>query len=426
MIMQAPQLPVLDPLPPADEPAGVIVGAVSILNTYMPVFILAFLATLASTPIVRRIAEAAGIVDKPDAARKHHARATPYLGGAAVFLGLMVGLAASYLALRGPAADLPPVPVAVVVGMLAIGFTGLADDIWKWDPRLKIAGQLVAAAALAYEEIGTGVAAGVLQPVFGPADAPLFGLVDFGFTNATLYYWAGTAAVAAFVLGGCNAANLIDGLDGLLSGTGAIMAAGLVAIALLMATTLEVRDMDQTHAAARVILPLILLGALLGFLPWNFNPAVIFLGDCGSLLIGYCLVTTIMMFAEPGSVSLVFAGLIVFALPIIDTMLAIIRRKVAGLPMSAPDANHLHHQLKRSLGSVRKAVLALYAVTAGFALLGMTLAAVALLTSARVLVIYSIVVVVLLFFVVVGYKQAWLKRELARGTSSGADAANGK
>jgi small basic protein len=101
---------------------------------------------------------------------------------------------------------------------------------------------------------------------------------------------------------------------------------------------------------AAMPLRLALLGGVLGFLPWNFNPAVIFLGDCGSLLIGYLLVVIILLLGEQGQTHLVFAGLIIFSLPIMDTSLAILRRKLAGVSMSQADANHIHHLAKRALG----------------------------------------------------------------------------
>ena len=113
-------------------------------------------------------------------------------------------------------------------------------------------------------------------------------------------------------------------------------------------------------AGARIVLCMALLGAVLGFLPHNFKPASIFLGDCGSLLLGYMCVVIILMLGEHGQTHLVFAGLIVFAVPIIDTTLAIIRRKLAGTPMSAGDDQHLHHQLKRAAG--RRAAGGVHAV----------------------------------------------------------------
>src|SRR5690606_9408183 len=127
-----------------------------------------------------------------------------------------------------------PVPMAVVIGMFAIALTGLADDVWGWDPRLKIAAQLVAAAALAIENVGVNVAAGVLVPTFGHENLIWHLPTPMGGSTVAVVCWVGTAVIAVFVLGGCNAANVIDGLDGLLSGVVAIVAIGLLAISLLM------------------------------------------------------------------------------------------------------------------------------------------------------------------------------------------------
>ena len=153
------------------------------------------------------------------------------------------------------------------------------------------------------------------------------------------------AIVAALVLGGCNAANLIDGLDGLLSGTTAIIGGGLLIISLLLALHLTGSDLAKlestlptavveseglTLAGARIALCMALIGASIGFLAFNFNPAMIFLGDAGSLLIGYFCVTIILTLGELGQTHFVVAGLIVFGLPIVDTVLAITRRKSAG------------------------------------------------------------------------------------------------
>ena len=111
------------------------------------------------------------------------------------------------------------------------------------------------------------------------------------------------------------------------------------------------------------------MGACMGFLPHNFNPARIFLGDCGSLLLGYTTIVIVLLLGQTGKTHLVIAGLIIYALPVLDTILAICRRKLAGLPMSVPDDRHFHHVLKKRYG-VKKAVLILYAVAVAFALLG--------------------------------------------------------
>ncbi|MBT8484126.1 MAG: undecaprenyl/decaprenyl-phosphate alpha-N-acetylglucosaminyl 1-phosphate transferase [Phycisphaerales bacterium] len=399
----------LEPLVSVVQPGG----AIDLLNAYAHLFVGAFLVTLLATPIIRRLAIAAGVVDHPDSDRKMHAYPVAYLGGMAVFLGLIVAIGMSYFTGTHLPAGFLPVPFAVVIGMVAITFTGLADDVWGWDPRLKIAGQLVAAAALAMESVGVKVAAGLLTPVARWVD-PLLGSQELVFTFNTplgvasfdTVYWVGTALIAIFVLGGCNSANLIDGLDGLLSGVVGVVAIGLLAICLLLAPVAgALPEGEVSLAGARIVLSVALLGAVLGFLPHNFNPASIFLGDCGSLLLGYMCVVIILMLGDRGQTHLVFAGLIVFSLPIIDTTLAIIRRRLAGTPMSAADDQHIHHQLKRSLGGVKRAVFALYGISALFAVVGVTLVAL-VLTQLRVRVVYAIALVLFSFIGVTAVKAA--------------------
>ena len=388
------------------ETTGLLFRPLELLNSYAPVFLIAFTVTLLATPFVRKIAVKAGIIDMPDRQRKFHAYPVAYLGGLAVFLGVIVSLMAATFVTRGDASFLKVVPFSVVIGMVAIVFTGLADDIWKWDPRLKVAGQLVAAAALAIEDVGPRLAEGALKSVFGSPQDTLFSIGQFSVHNTELYYWVGTALVALFVIGGCNAANLIDGLDGLLSGTTSITAIGLLAVSLMMAMTERVEDPEQSLVGMRVALSLALLGATLGFLPYNFNPAMIFLGDCGSLLLGYLCVVIIMSFGEKGQTELVIAGLVIFGLPILDTILAIIRRKLAGLPFHSADSNHIHHLLKRSLGGVKTAVFALYGITVCFGVLGVAMAATRLLTDTRVLAIVSLAFAFFAFISAIAIKVA--------------------
>ncbi|MSQ90295.1 MAG: undecaprenyl/decaprenyl-phosphate alpha-N-acetylglucosaminyl 1-phosphate transferase [Phycisphaerales bacterium] len=402
------RIELLSPAPPPVH--EVFVNAVEMLNVYAPVFIAGFLITLAATPVVRRVALIVGVIDAPDQLRKHHKAPVAYLGGFAVFIGFMAAMFVSYVAIDGEAADLAPVPISILVGATAIALTGLADDIWKWDARLKIAGQLVAAAALASSDIGIGAVTGVLQPFLGTPEDQLFEIGGLVVSNVTLYYWVGTAFLGFVIIAGCNSANLIDGLDGLLAGSTAIMASGFLAISLLLASTLTIEDPATSLVGVRVALSMALLGTMLGFLPWNFNPAVIFLGDCGSLLIGYLCVTTVLLFGEQGSPSLVVAGFIIFGLPIIDTTIAIIRRKLAGVPLNTPDAQHIHHQVKRLFGSVKSTVIALYGLTLVFTVIGVALAAILMLTGTRVLVVYAIGIAFFGMVIGVAVKVALLQR----------------
>jgi len=410
-----------------------IAAPLEIFHGYMGVFVVAFIVTLFATPFMRKLAVTHGIVDRPTEARKAHRVPIAYLGGVAVFLGLAAGIAFSFFGpelpeelykLHAPEDTLSIVPFSVILGMTLITITGLWDDVFGLDPRLKVAGQLMAAAALALDNVGVRVAAGVLAPIGKMVgnEALTWNIpVEFlpsGHITIDLVYWAGTAIIAVFVLGACNASNLIDGLDGLLSGVTAIAAAGLTVIALMMAAYGD--GSGQTmHSldAARVILCLALLGACLGFLPHNFNPATIFLGDCGSLLLGYMTITIILSLGDTGKTHFVIAGLIIYSIPIIDTVLAIVRRKLSGKPMSAADDQHLHHMLKRALG-VKGAAFALYAIGAVFAALGVWMT----FSGARVRVIFTIAMVFAAYIGVTAVKvarkqvidQQTLAREQAR------------
>jgi UDP-GlcNAc:undecaprenyl-phosphate GlcNAc-1-phosphate transferase len=370
---------------------------VEIFHGYIGVFLVAFAVTLLATPLMRRLAVANGIIDRPLEARKAHRTPVAYLGGVAVYLGLLGAVLFAYtnplhglMAVHhsrhdtGPATAGLPVPLSVVLGMTIIMLVGLLDDVLKISPRIKVAGQLVAAAALAVENVGVKLASQVLIPLARAVGIPTTisdGIQTVAFSiplplpvmgvdhvPVDVVYWVGTALIALFVLGACNASNLVDGLDGLLSGTTAIAALGLLIIAL----TLAFFD-DGPLDSSRIILCLALLGACLGFLPHNFNPATIFLGDAGSLLLGYCTIVIILTLGDTGRTNLVLAGLVIYSLPIIDTTLAIVRRKVSGRPLSAPDDQHLHHMLRRALG-VKGAVFVLYVIAGVFAAIGVTLA----------------------------------------------------
>ncbi|MBL4591786.1 MAG: undecaprenyl/decaprenyl-phosphate alpha-N-acetylglucosaminyl 1-phosphate transferase [Phycisphaerales bacterium] len=363
----------------------------SILQGYIGVFIIAFVITLLCTPIVRKLAVQNGIVDNPTEARKVHKMPIAYLGGIAVFCGILAGIVYSYFAseISGlidfyPTEHLvdgmyqPMLSPWIAVGMTSIVLVGLIDDIGGIAPRIKLGGQLVAAAALAVGEVGTNVASGLLRPTLGrlldnpdliysiplPMELPMgMGSV----LSIDITYWVGTAIIGIFVLGACNASNFIDGLDGLLTGVTSIAMVGLIAVALMMA----VAD-DGAFDGPRIVLGLAVLGACLGFLPHNFNPASIFLGDTGPLLLGYCSAVMILSLGDTGKTGLVFAGLVIYSIPIIDTALAIISRKLAGRKMSDADDDHLHHMLKRAFG-VKGAVFTLYGFGFVFCILGIAM-----------------------------------------------------
>jgi UDP-GlcNAc:undecaprenyl-phosphate/decaprenyl-phosphate GlcNAc-1-phosphate transferase len=421
-----------------DSAARMVEGAaepmsrLEIFHGYIAVFGAAFIVTLLATPLLRRLAIANGVVDRPSQARKIHRVPVAYLGGVAVYLGILAGILLSYAGAYtgllvtfhptthfsgGMAFDNDPqiVPISVLLGITIIMGVGLFDDVVAFAPRLKVAGQLMAAAALAYSNVGVKVAAGAILPIAKGLGIPITNLGGFdtiyftiplpevlGFLGTGIpvdvVYWIGTAVIAVFVLGACNAANLIDGLDGLLSGVTTIAAAGLLIISLTLAAT----D-DGPRDAQRIILCLALMGACMGFLPHNFNPATIFLGDAGSLMLGFTTIVIVLMLGDTGNTHLVLAGLIIFGIPIIDTVLAIVRRKMAGKKMSDPDDQHLHHMLKRALG-VKGAVFTLYGIGLGFAALGVALS----LSRARV--VYALALIVAAYIWVTAIKIARRKQ----------------
>lgn len=424
------------------SPEGEPLGRLDLFHSYMGVFVVAFLVTLLVTPFMRMLAIRHGIIDKPDLVRKHHRVPVAYLGGAAVYVGLMCAILFSYTSelhglmgvhetLHTDKSLIPRgVPLSVVLGMTVIMFIGLWDDVVGIDPRAKIAGMLFASAALALDDVGVQVAAGFSLPVAEALGIQLTTLPSglktvmlsmpvpggYGPIDIDLVYWIGTGVIAVFVLGACNASNLIDGLDGLLSGVTGIAALGLLVVALGLA----IAD-DGPRDASRIVLCLALLGACLGFLPHNFNPATIFLGDCGSLLLGFTTIVIVLSLGDTGKTHLVLAGLIIYAIPIIDTKLAIVRRKVSGKRISDADDQHLHHMLKRALG-VRGAVLTLYGLGISFGVLGIAL------SESRARLIYAIALVFAAFIGVTSFKiarRAQWERQAAERLKSEAAAVDG-
>jgi UDP-GlcNAc:undecaprenyl-phosphate GlcNAc-1-phosphate transferase len=301
---------------------------------------LAFGLTLALTPLMRWLAPLIGATDLPGE-RRVHLRPMPRAGGLAVAVGVAGALAVTG---HGAGASVP----WILAGALLLVVVGLIDDIVSLRAETKLFAQVIAA--------GLAVVGGVRYGFFGPDPGTVLVLIDAALTLGTIVIIT-------------NALNLTDGLDGLASGI------GIIALLWLSATVLRRGD------TAAAILPLAVAGGLLGFLPYNFNPATIFLGDVGSLLIGYALaVLPLVAFADQGTPPL--AALLLVALPATDTLLAITRRflsrclrewgegrPLAGLTQGlghtmSPDRRHIHHRLIDLGFSQRRAVLLLYLAAA--------------------------------------------------------------
>lgn len=303
-------------------------------------FLIAAAISLAVTPAVRRIAHRVGAMDHPGD-RKVHLSATPRLGGVSVVAGCAGSLALLTL-IRDwiqpqPTPILAPSAAPLALGALAVFAVGVRDDV-------------AGATALAKLAVIGAAAAIVLAGGIAIHHFTLFG---------RLYELGPLAWPVTFVwiVGLTNAFNLVDGLDGLATGLAIIAAAtcGLV---------LVVRG-DHPNA----IILVALVGAAVGFLPYNFNPASIFLGDCGSLVFGFVLAVTAITGWQKGTTALaVGAPLLVLALPIADAVGSIARRLAGRQPVFAGDQRHIHHWLLKIGLSHRNAVLVLYALASGLAI----------------------------------------------------------
>ncbi len=309
---------------------------------YLIDFLVAFAVTAIATPFVRKFAKRFDIVDHPGP-RRVNTVPIPRMGGIAMFLGLLVAAAFdAVLGVQGVWHSPLAAPgyineqmVGVFIGLAVIVAVGVIDDVVTLKPLPKILGQIAAASIIA----GSGVLIMRFHMPFSPE------IVSFG-------VWAYPLTVLYLV---CfvNIINLIDGLDGL--------AAGITAIASISLFVL-VLTLYRTDAA---VLAIVLAGACIGFLIYNFYPASIFMGDSGSMMLGLALGTVSLLGAARfSSVTIMLVPIVIALVPIIDTFGAIVRRLRGHVHVYDADAGHIHHRLLRAGFSQRKAVLFIYAWTA--------------------------------------------------------------
>jgi len=357
-----------------------------VVGPYMGVFFVAFFVSILATPAMRVLATKYGIVDWPDLWRKRHLRPVAYLGGVAIFLGWLAGVGLSPMV-----APHSGININIVLGATVIMITGLIDDVYGIRARVKLGGQLFAAAALASERVGITLAEQTIALLGIEGVPPL------------LTYALGTCVIAIFVVGGCNAVNLLDGLDGLASGVTAIACIGFLMVTAWIMVT-EGRLDATVDDSVRLVMCVAIIGAILGFLPYNFNPATIFMGDAGSLMLGFMGVTIILLLGKgvENPLRYVTACLIIFAVPITDTSLAIFRRQMRGKPIFAPDSQHLHHLLRQRGLTVRQSVLTLYGAATVFAVLGCSM----IMLDLRWRYVLAVFFVMYGFILVTGYKYA--------------------
>lgn len=319
------------------------------------VFGLALVASLVFTPIARRLALRTGIVAKV-VARSVHTEPKPFLGGLAMYLAFALAMIAG-----GGLSDQGVVGILVCGGLIML--LGIVDDKVALKPKVKLLGQIVVAALLVY---GFDVQ---IVSIFSPLGERW---VTFGLLSGPLtIFW-----IVAFV----NVMNFVDGLDGLAAG-----------ISTIGALTLLLVSLQQDVPAVAALLSAALAGSAVGFLRYNFNPAKIFMGDAGSMFLGFTLAAISVHGVLKSALAVsVVVPVLALAVPIFDTAFAIIRRLAAGRSIGEADKDHLHHRLLRLGLSHRNTVLVMWAVSAW---LGLSAVAVTEVPLAQAAIIVGLVLV---------------------------------
>ncbi len=295
-------------------------------NNLLLTFIVAFIITFATTPFVKSLAFKIGAVDIPRDNRRMHKKPTARLGGLAIFFGFII----SALIFSKPSTEM----IGMYIGAVIIVILGIFDDKYTLGAKFKFIVQIFAALC--------PVLAGIkIDFIKVPGFISEYGYIGLG--------WLAIPITVLWIVGVTNAVNLLDGLDGLACGVSSISTLTLLVIALI------VREGDVAFLTSA------LAGACFGFLPYNFNPAKLFMGDTGALFLGYMLSTVAVQGLFKGyAIISIAAPLLILGLPIFDTVSAILRRMKNHQPIMSPDRGHLHHRLVDAGLSQKQAVLTIY------------------------------------------------------------------
>ena len=290
----------------------------------------AFAIAFLTTPPVKRFAESIGAIDVPKDERREHNHPIPRMGGLAIFLGFVLSMLLFV--------DMSTQIVGLLLGTVIIAVMGALDDIVNLNAWVKLAGQIVAA--------GVAIRCGIVVDAisnFTPS-----GGTTFLYTN-----WLAIPITLFWIVACTNAVNLIDGLDGLAVGVSTISSLTMLLVSLFVA-----------EPSVSLILAA-LTGACVGFMPYNLNPAKIFMGDVGSQMLGFVLSTAsiIGLFKFHAIISFL-VPLLALAVPLADTVFAFIRRIVHGQSPFHADRGHFHHRLLALGMSQKQAVAVLYGVSA--------------------------------------------------------------
>ncbi len=326
------------------------------MREYLLVLCVAAAVTYLLTPLARRFAIACGAMAEPRD-RDVHAVATPRLGGLAMYAGVCAAfLVARHLPALSRVFTYSDVQAVVVAGGL-LTLLGAIDDRYNIDALTKLAGQIVSAGVMVL--LGLQVLTLTLPGVGTVSLGPESVVLTIGLTLLTV-----------------NALNFVDGLDGLAAGVGAIAALAFFAFSYSLSSGVITEGVAQERISSPTLIAVVLAGACLGFLPHNFNPAQVFMGDAGSMLIGLMLAASVVSLTGqfnyatlPASASfpvltVLLLPLAVLAVPLVDLLLAVVRRTRAGRSPFAADKAHLHHRLLEIGHSHTRAVLIMYFWTA--------------------------------------------------------------
>ncbi|HKL43036.1 MAG TPA: MraY family glycosyltransferase [Clostridia bacterium] len=304
------------------------------INVLTGPFLLAFIIALLLTPLTIVLARKINAVDDPKNDRKIHVLPMPRLGGIAIFIATMVSM---FYFTNYP----KNIVTGISIGAIIIVITGILDDIYDLPATVKLVLQIMAAISV----VAFGVRIEIFTNYFG----------NNGYINLGIL---GIPATIFWIVGITNTVNLIDGLDGLAAGTAIIASLTLAYIALV------------NNRVETAVLLVILAGSSLGFLPYNFNPAKVFMGDSGALFLGYFLSVVSILGAVKGAAAIAyFLPVLALGLPIFDTSYAILRRYLNKKPIMQADKEHLHHKLLEIGLNHKGAVLVLYLISS---LLGLT------------------------------------------------------
>lgn len=290
-------------------------------------FLAALIVAALVTPISIKIAPKIGAMDIPKDERRMHNKAMPRFGGVAIYAGIMVSLAGFALDDTGV--------ISIMVGCTMIYILGLIDDIKNLKPLIKLAGQLICAAALYFQ----GIRIEFVTNYFGDGNMIFSDVACFLMT-------------VLWIVAITNAVNLIDGLDGLAAGIAAISA-------LCIGYVAYIHGQYTTTLAMMVI-----AGAALGFLPFNFHPAKTFMGDGGSQLLGFSIAAfSILGTVKSTTIVVVIIPALVLGLPIFDTLMAIVRRTLRRQSFATADKEHLHHRIMKAGYGQKRAVMLMYCIS---------------------------------------------------------------